>query len=179
MLCMVSSVWPGNAPHRKSRRGATRVPFQAGPLCPVSRLLIQPQPKAANTHIMLCMCYTAKGSTHDVMHGEQCMAWQRTAPEIPKRSYTRVPFKAGPLCPVSRLLIQPQATNTHDVMHGEQWPATAAAVEHALHRHPTAISRRGATRVCRSRPAGSAARLPSPPLPAAKCVVGCHVLVVF
>ena len=124
------------------------------------------------------MCYRAKGSTHDVMHGEQCMAWQRTAPQIPKRSYTRA-VQGRPALPVSRLLIQPQATNTHDVMHGEQWPATAAAEEHALHRHRTAISRSGATRVCRSRPAGSAARLPSPPLPAAKCVVGCHVLVVF
>jgi hypothetical protein len=70
------------------------------------------------------MSYIAKGSTHDVMHGEQCMAWQCTAPEIPKRSYTHA-VQGRPALP--GLLIQPQATNTHDVMHGEQWPATTAA----------------------------------------------------
>ena len=63
-----------------------------------------------------------------------------TVTGIPKRS--REPFKPGPLCSGSRLLIQLQATNTHDVMHGEQW-SSAAAVEHALHRE----SRRGATRM--------------------------------
>ena len=112
----------------ESRRGATRVPFQAGPLCP-SPVSLYSHSQRQPSYIMLCMSLKA---AHDVMHGEQCMAWHRTAPGIPKRSYTRA--VQGRLA-LPRLLIQPQATNTHDVMHGEQWPATAAA-EHALHRHP-------------------------------------------
>ena len=75
------------------------MPFQAGPLCPVSRLLIQPQPKAANTHNALCMSSKAA-------HMMLCIG-------------------------------------------SSVWPGNA----------PHRKSRRGATRVCRSRPARSA---PSP-----------------
>jgi hypothetical protein len=94
---MGSSVWHGTARYRNPEEelhACRSKPARS------ARLLIQPQ--ATNTH--------------DVMHGEQ---WPATAAaehalhrhphsNLPKMSYTRVPFKAGRLCCVSRLRLYQQ-----------------------------------------------------------------------
>ena len=101
MLCMGSSVWPGNAPHRKSRRGATRVPFKAGPLCPSP---VSSYSHRQLTHMMLCM--GSSGLQRQQQKNMHCIG---TPQQSPEEELHACAVQGRPaLLPVSRLRLYQQ-----------------------------------------------------------------------
>ena len=74
------------------------MPFKAGSLCPVSSYSHRQL-----THMTLCM-----GSSGLLQEQQNMQLHRHPHSNLPKMSYTRVPFKAGRLCCVSRLRLYQQ-----------------------------------------------------------------------